>query len=349
MSVVLENVHKSFGRDRAVAGVTAEIGDGEFFCVLGASGCGKSTLLRLIAGLEAADKGTITLHGEKVTGWGRHVPPEERRVGFVFQSYALWPHLSVLDNVAFPAEARGLSRQEARQQAMGHLKTVALEEFAARKPAALSGGQRQRVALARCLAGRAQTVLMDEPLANLDPHLRAAMEDELTRFHRETGVTTIYITHDQREAMAVADRVAVMSKGKFLQVAPPRAIYEEPASAEVARFIGRGTLVPLTVEDGAIRLGDDLLESDTPLAHPDGPAAAFIRPEDIEIVGRGGMAGWVQSSQYRGGRWEAAIMVQSLQMAFEVTSPRPLATGEPVRIDLNRVWVLPEEGEAPEA
>jgi iron(III) transport system ATP-binding protein len=159
----------------------------------------------------------------------------------VFQSYALWPHLSVRDNVGFPVEAAGAGRRAARAQAAGHLVTVGLEDFADRRPAELSGGQRQRVALARCLAQGARTILMDEPLANLDPHLRAAMEEELSDFHRRTGATVLFITHDQREAFAVADRVAVMSRGRILQCAPPEEVYgaprarPSPASSGAAR------------------------------------------------------------------------------------------------------------------
>ncbi|MBO6637410.1 MAG: ABC transporter ATP-binding protein [Roseitalea sp.] len=339
MSVVLENVHKSFGTDRAVAGVDAVIATGEFFCVLGASGCGKSTLLRLIAGLETADAGTIRLGGDTVSGPGRHVSPEDRRTGFVFQSYALWPHLSVRDNVAFPGEAQGLGKAEARRQAMAHLETVSLTDFADRKPAALSGGQRQRVALARCLAGGATTILMDEPLANLDPHLRAVMEEELTRFHRASGVTTIYITHDQREAMAVADRLAVMEKGRFLQVGTPREIYERPANAAVARFIGRGTLVQATVEGGRATVNghDVAIEGDA----IDGPATAFIRPEQVNLGDAGGMEGRIGTALYRGGHWEATVLVPGIDAPVQATSTMPLAAGEPVRVAFERAWVLP--------
>ena len=342
MSVRLTRLSKSFGTDHAVAGVDARIETGEFFCVLGASGCGKSTLLRLVAGLEQADDGEIRLGDEVVSSGGVHVPPEDRRIGFVFQSYALWPHLTVRDNVAFPGEARGLSKADARKRAMAHLETVALTAFAERKPAALSGGQRQRVALARCLAGGAHTILMDEPLANLDPHLRATMEEELTRFHRASGVTTIYITHDQREAMAVADRGAVMARGRFLQVGTPREIYERPASAEVARFIGRGTLVPVTVEGGAAKLNGQAIETVGTDGHPDGPATAFIRPEHVALVGDGGLEARVGSALYRGGHWEATALVPGIEPPVQVTRTAPLAAGEPVRIKFAQAWIMPD-------
>jgi len=191
MSVEIKAAQRRFGTHSAVDGVSARLEDGEFFVVLGSSGCGKSTLLRLVAGLEPLDGGRISLDDRLVSGPGVHVPPEARATGVVFQSYALWPHMTVRDNVAFPAEAQGAGRAAARQAADRHLDTVALRPLAGRLPAELSGGQCQRVALARCLAGGARTILMDEPLANLDPHLRDRMEHEIAAFHREAGVTTL--------------------------------------------------------------------------------------------------------------------------------------------------------------
>src|SRR6056297_114591 len=189
MTVALDGVVKAFRGLTAVDGVDLHVSPGEFVAVVGPSGCGKSSLLRLVAGLDTLDHGTISLDGRTVSASGIHVPPEARGVGVVFQSYALWPHLNVLDNVGFPIEAAGGGRRGARARAADHLRTVDLDGFAERRPAELSGGQRQRVALARCLAQGARTILMDEPLANLDPHLRAAMEEELSEFHRRTDAT----------------------------------------------------------------------------------------------------------------------------------------------------------------
>ncbi|MCL4155305.1 UNVERIFIED_CONTAM: hypothetical protein GTU68_003833, partial [Idotea baltica] len=205
MSIQLASVSKSFGPHRALNGISLSIEEGSFFVVLGPSGCGKSTLLRAIAGLEPIDQGEILLDGL----------PVARDVGVVFQSYALWPHMSVAGNVAFPLETLGKRRSAVSARVAECLETVALTPFVQRKPAELSGGQRQRVALARCLAQGAATVLMDEPLANLDPHLRSAMEEELASFHKASGATTLFITHDQREAMALADQVAVMWDGEI--------------------------------------------------------------------------------------------------------------------------------------
>lgn len=339
MSVTIQGARKSFGGIPAINGVDARIDQGEFFVVLGPSGCGKSTLLRLLAGLETLDDGHITLGGRPVSGPGLHVAPEDRAVGVVFQSYALWPHMSVLDNIAFPAEAQGASRRAARATARRHLETVDLASHAERRPADLSGGQRQRVALARCLAGGAKTVLMDEPLANLDPHLRTRMEEELAQFHARTGVTTIYITHDQREAMALATRVAVMGRGRFLQMAVPQDLHDRPICEEVARFIGRAAVVDAQISENTTRIGPFTL----PSVSPPGSRRAVIRPGDVTLdvtLGRG-IPARLTATFYRGGQWEGLAEVADLSEPLPVTSDRPIRTGERLRLALNRTWLLP--------
>ncbi len=341
MAISLIDIRKSFAGQPAVAGVTAEIEAGEFFVVLGPSGCGKSTLLRLIAGLERPDGGEIRLDARTVSRPGLHVPPEDRDVGVVFQSYALWPHMDVLGNVAFPIESAGRSRGEARSEAGGHLRTVALSDFATRRPAELSGGQRQRVALARCLAGGARTILMDEPLANLDPHLRASMEEEIAAFHARAGATTIYITHDQREAMALATRVAVMGAGRFRQVATPEDLHDRPATAEVARFIGRAALLPARFAGaGRARVAG----YDIPVRAPDGAAPGgvtlVVRPGDVAL-GQGPLRARLDRVFYRGGVWEGLAEVDGLPEPLPVSSSRRLTSGETLDLALTGGWVLP--------
>ena len=212
----------------------------------GASGCGKTTLLRQIAGFDKPDARAHPdrRHGrlERRSGTSRR---SERRIGIVFQSYALWPHMTVAENVAYGLTVAGVKEPERARRVAGGAALVELDGFAERRPALLSGGQRQRVALARCLVTEPSLVLLDEPLANLDVHLRAAMEHEFARFHERTGTTMIYITHDQAEAMALADRIAVMDKGRVLQFATPSQLYREPADETVARFIGEGMVVPV--------------------------------------------------------------------------------------------------------
>ena len=246
-SVSLEGVSKRFGATHAVENISLTVADGEFFALLGPSGCGKTTLLRLVAGFEEPDAGTVRLANEVVSTIGFALPPEERRVGMVFQSYALWPHMSVAENVAFALRVRRLPTDERNRRVANALAMVGLEAMAKRRPHELSGGQRQRVALARCLAMRPAIVLLDEPLANLDVHLREAMQQEFARFHREIGATFIYVTHDQSEAMALASRVAVMNDGRVEQAATPQVLYREPASEMVARFVGHGMVVPVEI------------------------------------------------------------------------------------------------------
>ncbi len=339
---------KSFGPHLTVDDVSLEIASGEFFVVLGPSGCGKTTLLRLIAGLEPLDHGDIVLADRPVAGDGLHMPPEERQVGFVFQSYALWPHMSVVDNVAFPLETAGKSRREARAAVADILRMVELDAFAERKPAALSGGQRQRVALARCLAQQAGTILMDEPLANLDPHLRAAMEDELARFHRQTGATSVYITHDQREAMALADRLAVMWEGRILQVDAPETVYRRPANERVAGFIGRSAIVDGEVEAAdaeraQVRVGNYVLEASCAADAKPGSARIVVRPEDLSLSDApDAVPARVSHSVYRGGFWETGLAVEGITMPLVMALPARSETGCDIRIAVSSAWVLPQ-------
>ncbi len=335
MSIDITGLTKRFGNHAAVENVSLCVPQGAFCVVVGASGCGKSTLLRLIAGLEKADEGTISLDGVPVSGLGLHCPPEGRGVAVVFQSYALWPHMTVADNVAFPMRTAGVRGDALREGTKEHLRTVSLEDLAQRKPADLSGGQRQRVALARCLASGARTVLMDEPLANLDPHLRHRMEDELQGFHGTSGATTLYITHDQREAMALADLLVVMDKGRFLQIAPPEEIYARPASETVARFIGRGAVLSGQRHGGVLQLGPFALAA----PGPDGTLKVLIRPEDV-LLGEG-MAARILAATYRGGEWDLTLGVENLDGVLEARSRMRPILDEHVKVTINGHWVLP--------
>ncbi|WP_416898573.1 MAG: ABC transporter ATP-binding protein [Minwuia sp.] len=345
MSISLTDVSKSFGAETAVDGLSAEVARGEFFVVLGPSGCGKSTLLRLIAGLETLDNGSVALDGHAVAGPDLHLAPEDRQVGVVFQSYALWPHMTVTRNVAFPIESAS-GRREAERDALEHLGTVELTAYAARRPAELSGGQRQRVALARCLASGARTILMDEPLANLDPHLRGAMEHELKSFHRQSGATTLYITHDQREAMALADRIAVMRDGRFEQVAAPHEVYARPASAFVAGFIGSGGIVQGEVTaagDGraSARIAGLELDLDCIDDVTSGPVQVLIRPEWLSEDPDRGIECTVTAVSYRGGVWECQSSLPSGSGAWIYRSGRPVSEGEILKLHPGQGWVLP--------
>lgn len=288
-SLTLAEVTKHFGRKAVLRDVSLRVEEGAFMALLGPSGCGKSTLLRLVAGFERVDRGEIALDGRTVSSATVHVPTEARKLGMVFQSYALWPHMSVFENVAFALDVAGIAPKVRRARVEQALETVGLGALAARRPADLSGGQRQRVALARTLAARARIILLDEPLANLDANLRESMQEEFRRLHRETGATMVFVTHDQAEALALADQVAVMMEGQLRQIAAPRALYDRPADADVARFIGRGAIVEVLClaagEDWAeVAIGPSRLRLRAgPGAQP-GPAQASLRPEGCRLV-----------------------------------------------------------------
>lgn len=266
----------------ALDDVSIEIEQGEFFTLLGPSGCGKTTLLRCIAGFETPTSGTIFLSGKDIT----YTPPNKRPVNTVFQSYALFPHLTVAKNVAFGLQMLGKPKQDMTQAVDRVLKLVRLEEFADRLPQQLSGGQQQRVALARALAPQPKVLLLDEPLSALDLKLRKEMQGELKRLQHETGITFIFVTHDQEEALTMSDRIAVMSAGKLLQIGRPREIYNHPANRFVADFIGETNFLKASIENGVTKLasGDRL---SIPTEGADGAVTLAVRPEQIQIVSAG--------------------------------------------------------------
>ena len=249
-SVVIKNIALSYdgGKTQVLKDINLDIGPGEFFALLGPSGSGKSTLLRLIAGFNFAEAGSIHIGGEDIS----RVPPHLRNVGMVFQSYALWPHMSVADNVAFGLVERKWTKPDIVRKVGEMLELVGLADFAQRRPNQLSGGQQQRVALARTLAIEPRVLLLDEPLSNLDAKLRVQMREELKRLQRQLGITTIFVTHDQEEALTTCDRIAVMDAGVIAQVGRPDQLYDDPVNRFVANFIGTVNLLPARVkEDGA--------------------------------------------------------------------------------------------------
>jgi spermidine/putrescine transport system ATP-binding protein len=241
--VTIERVSKSFGDFRALKNVSLEIKKGEFFSLLGPSGCGKTTLLRIIAGFETPEDGVVMIDGTDVLP----LPPNKRHANTVFQNYALFPHLTVFENVAFPLRLKKMSNAEVKKRVLEYLRLVELETHAGKKPSQLSGGQKQRVAIARALINEPSVLLLDEPLSALDAKLRQHMLIELDRIHDKIGITFIYVTHDQQEALSVSDRIAVMCQGDVLQVGSPHEIYESPATEFVARFIGETNLFEGTV------------------------------------------------------------------------------------------------------
>jgi spermidine/putrescine transport system ATP-binding protein len=283
-AVEVRDAVKRYGDFTALHRISLGIRDNEFFTLLGPSGCGKTTLLRMIAGFEEVTKGAVYLFGNEI----EKLPPNKRPVNTVFQNYALFPHMSVLENVGFGLEMQGKSLAEARARATEMLDLVQLSSFASRKPAQLSGGQQQRVALARALAPSPKVLLLDEPLSALDLKLRKAMQIELKHIQRETGITFIFVTHDQEEALTMSDRIAVMSAGNLQQLGAPRDIYEQPRNMFVADFIGDTNLLEITVdriEDGRARChlgGGHALDCSAVAAVSAGASAHLsVRPERL--------------------------------------------------------------------
>jgi spermidine/putrescine transport system ATP-binding protein len=308
-SVEFRSVTKRFGSVVAVRSLDLEIEQGSFFTLLGPSGCGKTTTLRMVAGFEEPDEGLILLDGADVRG----LPPFRRPTNTVFQSYALFPHLSVEDNVAFGLRRKGVDRGEARRRVGEELELVGLAAEAKRRPRQLSGGQQQRVALARALVNRPSVLLLDEPLGALDLKLRKGLQIELKRIQREVGITFLYVTHDQEEALTLSDQIAVMNRGVVEQMAPPEEVYERPRTTFVAGFIGVSNLMPGRVagDGAALELDSGVRVHATPNGEPLKPGErcyAVVRPEKLKIEtddataapGLAHVSGVVESSLYLG-------------------------------------------------
>ena len=352
--VMLEAVTRRFGGHAAVDRVSLSLASGGFLALLGPSGCGKTTLLRLIAGFEMPDEGVVAIAGRTVAGHGLAVPPEKRGIAMVFQSYALWPHMTVAENVGYALKIRRVPAADRRRKVAACLDQVGLGHLAARRPAELSGGQRQRVALARCLAMDPAVVLLDEPLANLDAHLRESLQEEFRRFHRETGATMVYVTHDQGEAMAMADRVAVMDCGVLQQVADPETLYQCPATPMVARFVGRGTLVPARViaATGRGRARVEALGIETEVRHNGvatitNGASLLLRADMLALAGGGepGIAGRVRRVIYRGDHYAIDVVPDAL--ADRVLGLRlvadPPGEGAAVSLAVHDGWLVEDD------
>ncbi len=287
MSLELEDLEKRYGTTAVVRGVSLRVRAGELVSLLGPSGCGKTTTLRAVAGLERPDAGRISIDGRVVDGPGVHVPPEARKLGMVFQSYAVWPHKRVRENVAYPLQRQGVRGAELSRRVDEALGWVRLSAFAERLPHALSGGQRQRVALARALVSRPRVLLLDEPLSNLDAALKEELRAELAALRNRLEMTLLYVTHDQAEALALSDRVAVMNHGVLEQVDTPERLYLDPATPFVAGFVGGANVLEGRVEGRALLVDGARFALPDGLDAPPGRVKLIVRPEDFELSEHG--------------------------------------------------------------
>jgi ABC-type Fe3+/spermidine/putrescine transport system ATPase subunit len=355
----LRDVSKSLGGTQVVNGVSLRVHDGECVVLLGPSGCGKTSTLRMVAGFAEPDRGEIYLEGKLAWGRGVNVPTEKRQLGMVFQNYAVWPHKSVADNVGYGLTVAGLSRGEIRKRLPFILESVRLAELAARFPNELSGGQQQRVALGRAIATEPSLLLLDEPLSNLDATLRGEMRFELKDLHDRIGMAMLYVTHDQEEALVLADRLIVMNQGRIEQEGVPSDIYKRPRTSFVAGFLGatnlfEGKVEAIDVSGRRVQLRTGLGISLWAGAHPEtiaglhegGPARLSIRPEDIEIVsedsaGESLLPVKLKSSAFLGSRFNLAMEIAGTHCRAYARSTSAFRDGRAfARVDPMAAWIV---------
>ena len=356
-SVRLDKLCRSYGAIPVVRELTAELGSGEFGSFLGPSGCGKTTLLRVIAGLDQPTSGEVRIGDRIVSAPARgiFVPPEQRRLGMVFQSYALWPHMSVGENVAYPLKLRGQPADERRTAALKMLSLVHLDGLAERRTHELSGGQQQRVALARALVMEPEVLLLDEPLSNLDARLREELRFELKDLQRRLGVTVVFVTHDQAEALAMSDRLFVLHQGRLRQAGTPREVYEQPADAFVAGFLGIANFA-----DGVVESSDGQHCVVRLEALPGGPrvtcrgslaqgaaATVAVRPEALEVREVGGEASVtcrVERVTFLGDRCDCLLELGGTTWRLSAPAAEAPAVGSRLALDLLQASAFPREG-----
>ncbi len=301
VAIQIDNVIKRYGDHTVINGLSLDIRPGEFFTLLGPSGCGKTTLLRMIIGFNTIEGGRISVDGQVVND----IPTNRRNMGMVFQNYAVFPHMNVRDNVAYGLRTRRIAKAERRKKADELLKLVKIDQYAERMPSQLSGGQQQRVALARAIVIQPDVLLMDEPLSNLDAKLRVEMRNVIKRIQRQIGITTVYVTHDQEEALAISDRIAVMHDGVIQQIDTPKRLYQRPANIFVSTFIGLSNILSATVKNGQLDMGHGYVV-ESPYLRPEnrdaGGVLVAVRPEEFLIVGKDqpGIPATVRSSVFLG-------------------------------------------------
>lgn len=354
MPVVVSNLCKRFGGTVAADDVSFTLEDGKFLALLGPSGSGKTTVLRMLAGLEQPDSGAISIHDRVVFGDNRDIPAEERDIGMVFQDYALWPHMTVADNIEFGLRLRRLPRAQRAQRISEVLALVHLPGLERRFPDQLSGGQQQRVAIARAMATQPRLLLLDEPLSNLDAALREEMRIDMVRLLKDQGITSIYVTHDRVEALAMADEIVVMREGKIAQVGSPEDVYLRPANKFIASFLGLanflpGTIVPAQGAPTILQFGDRQLVGTAHLP-VSGAAIALLRPEDGSLhaappnASHGNILnGSIVYSEFLGGRWRHVIRLDGDHVIQVMTPERAPSSDVWITFPHHRCLLLPPD------
>ena len=346
-TVTIKNLTKSFGSSQVLKEFNEVFRDGEFVTLLGPSGCGKTTMLRMIAGFEIPTTGEIWIDDKLVSGGKTFLPPEKRDIGMVFQSYAVWPHMNVFDNVAYPLQIKHVKREEIRTRVDKILETVHLSRYADRLPNQLSGGQQQRIALARALVAEPNLLLLDEPLSNLDAKLRESMRFEIKDITKSLGISVVYVTHDQTEAMAMSDRIFLINNGIVQQSGTPDEIYNHPANQFVADFLGKVDFFKGVAENGTIHLSDWEMDLQYPEMEKRGNIEVAIRPENIRISKESdGIRGKLEKLYYLGDETDCRVRVGKalVRVITDGFSHREFREGDTVTLDVREFIVFPDDG-----
>ena len=346
-TVTIKNLTKSFGSSQVLKEFNEVFRDGEFVTLLGPSGCGKTTMLRMIAGFEIPTTGEIWIDDKLVSGGKTFLPPEKRDIGMVFQSYAVWPHMNVFDNVAYPLQIKHVKREEIRTRVDKILETVHLSRYADRLPNQLSGGQQQRIALARALVAEPNLLLLDEPLSNLDAKLRESMRFEIKDITKSLGISVVYVTHDQTEAMAMSDRIFLINNGIVQQSGTPDEIYNHPANQFVADFLGKVDFFKGVAENGTIHLSEWEADLQYPKMEQSGNIEVAIRPENIRISKEsGGIMGKLEKLYYLGDETDCRVRVGKalVRVITDGFSHREFREGDTVTLDVREFIVFPDDG-----
>ena len=345
-TVRIDHVTKAFGDNMVLKDFNETFRDGEFITLLGPSGCGKTTMLRIIAGFEKPTTGEVYIDDQLVSGGKTFVPPEKRSIGMVFQSYAVWPHMNVFDNVAYPLTIKKTPKAEIKSSVERVLNIVHLSQYAGRFPNQLSGGQQQRVALARALVAEPKLLLLDEPLSNLDAKLRESMRFEIKEIQRELGITVVYVTHDQTEAMAMSDRIFLINRGVVQQSGSPEEIYNTPANQFVADFLGKVDFFKGEVKDGTIifpGMGGHAVPYNGPRT---GKVEAAIRPENIYFTENGVLNGTLEAQYYLGDVDDCRVRVGDtlVRVIANGHEYRKRKIGQSVSLGIRDMMVFPDDG-----